>query len=177
MSSLKDRTAHRVLILFAIAMSSTAVVTIAGCSGTNPAVAASLNENASLPNGLPANPLRWQVVTSEIDKSAVTISTLFGDDQAIAYARGNPHHGYPVGATLAMVTWTEREDPRWYGALIPDQVQSVEFVFVESAPDGTPLYDYQKFSGSPLKQSAAGQNSATKDRTTYLLSQRAAVMP
>jgi len=150
---------------------------LAGCSATNPAVIATLNEAASLPAGLPANPLSWQVVTSEIDKSAGTMSTLFGNDQAIAYARSSAQHDYPIGSALAMVTWTQREDPRWYGALIPDQVQSVEFIFVKPAPNGSTLYDYQQFSGSPPKQVAAGQDSATKDRTTYLLSQRSAVLP
>jgi hypothetical protein len=76
-----------------------------------------------------------------------------------------------------MVTWTQQEDRRWYGAQIPAGVKSVEFVFVSATADGQPSYSYQKFAGTPLKKSFAQEYPAASDRALELLSQRPAVMP
>jgi len=105
------------------------------------------------------------------------MSTLYGNDLAIAYARTSPQHDYPVGAELSLVTWTQAEDTRWFGAKIPAQLKSVEFVTVESAPDGTRSYSYQEFTGVLLKMASTQKSLTPSDRTAYLLSERAAVMP
>jgi hypothetical protein len=136
-----------------------------------------VNERASMAGDLPANPLQWQVITSAIDKNDTTMSTLYGNDVAVRYARANSQHDYPAGSALSLVTWTQRDDSRWFGAKIPDQVKSVEFVFVEAAAAGGASYAYQKYEGSPLKRVSAQQGLTPDDRTAYLLSQRAAVMP
>jgi hypothetical protein len=81
------------------------------------------------------------------------------------------------GSVLSLVTWTQRDDDRWFGAKIPDQVKSVEFVFVGVAADGRPLYSYQEYEGKPLKRVTAQEGRTLNDRGAYLLSQRAAVMP
>jgi hypothetical protein len=56
-------------------------------------------------------------------------------------------------------------------------VKSVEFVFVKTAPDGRPLYSYQRYEGTPLKRVAAEEGSTPSEGVSALLSQRAAVMP
>lgn len=105
------------------------------------------------------------------------MSTLYGNELAAGYARTNSQHDYPAGAALSLVTWTQREDGRWFGAKIPDQLRSVEFVTVEAGPDGRPLYSYQKYEGTPLKKLSADQGLTSSNRVAYLLSQRAAVLP
>jgi hypothetical protein len=105
------------------------------------------------------------------------MSTLYGNDVAVGYARTNSQHSYPNGSMLSLVTWTQRDDDRWFGAAIPDQVKSVEFVSVGVAPDGRPLYSYQEYEGNPLKRVTSREGGTLADRTAYLLSQRAAVMP
>ncbi len=81
------------------------------------------------------------------------------------------------------LTWTQREDDRWFGAKIPDQVKSMEFAAVEG-PDTTKSrgayerqYDYEKYEGTPLRQVIQQRALAPDDRMTALFSQRAAVMP
>jgi hypothetical protein len=107
-----------------------------------------------------------------------TMSTLYGNNLAARYARTSLKHDYPSGAALSLVTWSQREDSRWFGAKIPDQVKSVEFVFVGVAGDGRrPSYSYQKFEGAPLKKVSAQEGPTLSDRGAYLVSQRAAVMP
>src|SRR5580693_8005934 len=60
---------------------------ILGCSHADPKTIAMLNQEASLGGQLPANPLQWKVITSMIDRTASTMSTLYGNDTAIRYVR------------------------------------------------------------------------------------------
>jgi len=153
------------------------LVALAGCSSQQPKVVATLNRSSFLTGELPANPLQWRVIGTLIDQSASSMSTLYGNDIAVDYARTHAHHEFPNGSTLSRVTWTQKEDERWYGAKIPDHVKTVEFVFVKTAPDGHPLYSYQKYEGTPLTRVAAEEGSAPSEGALELLSQRAAVMP
>lgn len=152
-------------------------LTILGCSGDEPRISATFNQSASLVANLAANPLQWKVITSMIDRTDSTMSTLYGNDLAVEYVRTHAQHDYPAGSQLSLVTWTQQEDPRWFGAKIPEAVKSVEFVTVGSAQDGRPLYSYSKYEGSPLQKSVAQESPTPNERAAYLLSQRAAVMP
>jgi Cytochrome P460 len=155
----------------------TLALTLSGCSGDEPKISAEFNQGASLVGNLPANPLQWRVISSSIDSAASQTSTLYGNDVAIGYARTNSQHEYPAGAVLALVTWAQAEDRRWFGAKIPAQVKSVEFVTVAEATPGQRSFSYQKFEGTPLRLSSLEQGAVPAGRVAYLLSQRAAVLP
>ena len=145
---------------------------LGGCSDrTNPRVETKLNQDAALVGDLPSNPLQGRVITSWINKRDSTMSTLYGNDVAVQYARTNADKMYPAGSVLSVVTWSQQEDPRWFGAKIPQKVGSVEFV----AMIGPGAYTYQRYEGSPLKK--VGDGVAPNDRAAYVLAQRAAVMP
>jgi hypothetical protein len=161
--------------VFLVALS--VLLMFAGCSSERPKVVATLNRGASLTGELPANPLQWRVIATLIDQSESSMSTLYGNDIALDYARTHARHDFPNGSTLSLVTWTQREDERWYGAKVPDHVKSVEFVFVKAAADGRPLYSYQKYEGTPLKRVSAEEGPTSSEAASALLSQRAAVMP
>jgi hypothetical protein len=152
-------------------------LSLLGCAADEPKISAVFNQSASLAGQLPANPLQWKVITSSIDRAGSAMSTLYGNDLAVEYARTSSLQDYPVGAELSLVTWTQTEDARWFGARIPAQVMSVEVVTVESAPGGTRSFSYQEFTGAPLKMSSTQQSLTPRERMAYLLSQRAAVMP
>jgi hypothetical protein len=83
---------------------------------------------------------------------------------------------YPVGAVLSVVTWGQQEDARWFGGNIPKGVKAVEFVTVTERGG----FSYERYEGSPLKKMVTtnfeGLDASAK-RGSYLLSQRAAVMP
>lgn len=147
-----------------------------GCHGPNSRVATALNIPAALAGDIPVDPLRWGVITSLLNPHDATMSTLFGNERAIAHARTKGGSDYPPGAMLSLVTWTQQEDPRWFGANIPAQPKSVEFVAVVLSPDGRTTYNYQNFAGSPLGERSAVQNRVD-ERIAWLLSQPAAVMP
>lgn len=161
------------LLLLVAALS----ISVLGCSNQNPRVVTKLNAAAALTGDLPANPFQWKVITSAINKQDSTMSTLFGNDIAVQYARTNSQHNYPAGSVLSLVTWSQQEDPRWFGGNIPSAPRSVEFVTVGATPDHKPTYTYQSFEGTPLKQTSTQDGLAPDSRAAYLIQQRAAVMP
>jgi Cytochrome P460 len=150
---------------------------LASCANEGAPVSPSLNQNASLVGKLPANPLRWKVISSELNTIDATMSTLYGNDAAVEYARTHAPYEYPPGAALSLVRWGQRPDDRWFGAKIPDHVNSVEFVFVQQDAGGSTSYSYEKYEGAPLQLSTAQQGFIPNERSAELLSQRAAVLP
>jgi hypothetical protein len=146
---------------------------LTGCTETNARVTTHLNTDATLTGTLPADPFGWRVITSAIDHRDSTMYTVFGNDPAVQYARTNAKHDYPVGAIVSLVTWSQQEDPRWFGGRIPAAPKSVEFVTVRSGG----VFAYEKYEGNPLKKTSAQEESSPTGRAAYLIAQRAAVMP
>ena len=56
------------------------------------------------------------------------------------------------------MTWTQREDPHWFGGRIADTPASVEFV-VEGAND---VATYRRFDGSGLRESYPNRETVTE---------------
>lgn len=90
---------------------------------------------ATLPATLPDQPLSWSPITMYVDPKTHATATLFGNEAA---RRNSP------GATVALVTWAQRDDPHWFGARIPSTPQSVEVV-----EQGT---GYRRFAGAGLSE-------------------------
>ena len=141
-----------------------------------PGKATALNTKAVLTGNLPEDPLTWSVISCGTDPRLSTMWTLFGNDRAVQYARHNADRKYPIGSALSLVTWRQQEDGHWFGAKIPAETKSVEFVFVTASPDNLPSSSYRVYEGSPLEETKLPKQKAA-DRLAHLLSQRAAVMP
>ncbi len=150
---------------------------LAGCSKPVPAVLTRFNDSAALNGNLPTNPLHWQIITSAIDHKNATMYTVFGNDDAVTYARSHDDQNYPPGSILSLVTWSQTEDPRWFGGKIPGNTQSVEFVEIKPDADHGRLFSYERYTGAPLAKVFSVTTAEPNERAAYLLSQRAAVMP
>lgn len=152
------------------------VLALASCSAPNSRVVTTLNTKAALTGSIPRDPLQWRVITSGVDPRNSTMFTLFGNDAAVQYSRTGTARHYPDGSVLALVTWQQQEDSRWFGGKIPAQVKSVEFVDVRASEDGHLFSVYRAYEGSPLKESTSLKSPAD-GRAAYLFSLRVAVMP
>lgn len=150
---------------------------MAGCAQRRASVSEVINEKAALSKGLPFNPLQWKIVSTSINERDSTMSTLYGNDVALLHARTDPQHLYPAGSVLSLVTWFQQEDDHWFGARIPGQVKSVEFITVDSISNNAPSYSYQLYEGAPLKRVSSDDASSINFRIGYVLDQRASVMP
>jgi hypothetical protein len=144
---------------------------LSGCTGKEKNTSDLYNQEASLPDTLSVKPLEWKVICSFLNKNDHTMSTLYGNDIAVKSTRKGI--AYPAGSVIALVSWSQKEDKHWYGALIPGTVQSIETVTLRG--DAQPIYE--KKEGKPLRIRVAGDPSTVKDRIAYLVSQKASVMP
>lgn len=67
---------------------------------------------------------------------------------------------YPPGSVLALVTWSQRDDPHWFGARIPAAPLSVEFV---QLPGDSASPQYSRYAGPSLtQQSVPAAEAATR---------------
>jgi hypothetical protein len=80
---------------------------------------------------------------------------------------------YGPGAVLALVTWSQRDDPHWFGARIPDAPQSVEFVQVAATGQEN---RYRRFAGTQLAEDSSAQTIAA-ERASFILGLPPAVLP
>ena len=143
---------------------------LTGCSSRRTPPAKIMNSGADVPlAALPNNPLAWRVVTSGANRTQHTMYTLYGNDTAIAHARAHTAGDYPAGAQLALVTWSQKEDPHWFGGYMPGTPLSVEYVTFSA---GTP--QYTRFTGQPLARDTA---TADPQRAAAITGMQAALMP
>jgi hypothetical protein len=130
----------------------------------------------SLGGQRPPNSLQWNVITTLIDKRASTMSTLYGNDVAVRYARTTAQHDYLPGSELLLVTWEQREDMHWFGGNIPGLVKAVERVHVAARPDLRSSYYYERYEGSPLVRVSVSE-ARPEGSAVFLLFLRAGIMP
>jgi hypothetical protein len=83
-----------------------------------------------------------------------TMATLYGNETAIRSlnlrgAEAITAPSYASGAVLALVTWAQQEDPHWFGAPIPSELQSIEFVQVASE-GGRNSYRLRRGTANPI---------------------------
>lgn len=126
------------------------------------------NAAAALPTGLPSQSLGWQPITMFVDPKVRTMGVLFGNDiartavNARSNRSGSQAMRYRAGAVLALVTWSQREDPHWFGGRIPNTPQSIEFVTVGGEPGEI---TYRAFSGNnPTEVEIDSGIAATREK-------------
>ena len=152
------------------------LLVLVGCANRGSEEEAASNQRAMLNGELETNPLEWGVITCGADPNESTMSTVFGNEIAVQYSRRYVEGNYPAGSILSLVTWSQQDDTRWFGAKMPSETKSVEFVTVSTSQNGQHSYEYQRYESSPLKRVELVESQA-RSRVAYILSQRAAVMP
>jgi hypothetical protein len=133
-----------------------------------------VNNAAAVANvtSLPHQPLAWGAITMYVDPRNHTMATLFGNDAAMDAVEAHRNAPvYPTGAVLALVTWTQRDDPHWFGARIPDRPLSVEFVETDGEHPR-----YRRFSGARLEEDEGDAKTAA-ERAGFLLGLPPAPLP
>lgn len=146
---------------------------VTGCSTPDTPAADLYNQAATLASAdtIFANLLHFGVITSSINRTHRTMSTLYGNPPAVSYARRHADGHYPPGAVLYLVSWHQRDDPHWFGAHIPDSVQRVEILTFDS-PAAQPVY--QVWEGSPLQPVRVQEDT---ERVARIRQLPAAVIP
>jgi hypothetical protein len=133
-----------------------------------------LNKKAAIPASFNFSKAGLKVITSSINKKNKTMSTLYGNDLALKNAiSGAADH--TAGENLTLVTWKQQEDDRWFGAMIPGDLQSVEVIKTTKSNAGATLINYQKFESNKLILNPDTLHE--QERIKYIFAQQPAVMP
>ena len=107
------------------------------------------------------------------------MAALYGNDAVtqVANARGNAAGtqppSYPTGTVLALVTWSQRDDPHWFGGRIPDTPLMVELVQISS---GGSADVYRVFKGRTLVETHPDAGDGAR-RTSFILNLKPASLP
>jgi hypothetical protein len=147
------------------------------------------DQAAALPDSIAAHPLTGKIITSFVNLRDRTMSTLYGNDIAVKSARSGANTAsgpgvtiatpatarqasYPPGSTLALVTWSQRDDPHWFGGRIPEAIRSVEILTF--GPAAAPAFD--RYEGAPLAKKQASP-ADVQARILYITGRKASVFP
>jgi hypothetical protein len=144
-------------------------IMLTACTSTTSKTAL-VNNAASLPSSFNFGKMGLKVITSFISKKQGTMSTLYGNELALKTASAGT--GTLAGEVFALVTWKQQADDHWFGAKIPADLLSVEYVKTGQESDYT---SYQKFEGKDLVLSTDTSNNQV--RIKYIFDQRPSVMP
>ncbi|MEO3402360.1 hypothetical protein AAFN85_00555 [Mucilaginibacter sp. CAU 1740] len=141
---------------------------LAACSNNKPVKL--FNTDAALPASPKYNLDGLKVITSFVNKTKGTASTLYGNDAALKSAI-DANKTTSADEVFTLVTWKQQEDDHWFGAKIPSTVQSVEVL--KTSTTGT--LDYSRLEGKELAspKDTLGQG----ERIAYILGQKPSVMP
>jgi hypothetical protein len=147
-----------------------AAVLLTACTSTTSNIAL-VNDAASLPSSFNFGKMGFKVITSFINKKQGTMSTLYGNELALKTTSAGTGT-IIVGEVFALVTWKQQADDHWFGAKIPANLLSVEYV---KTGEGSNHISYQKFEGKNLVLSMDTSNN--QNRIKYIFDQKPSVMP
>ncbi|RQO40865.1 hypothetical protein DBR39_07990 [Chryseobacterium sp. KBW03] len=132
-----------------------------------------VNENASLPESFDFNAMNLKVVTSSINHKKQAMTTLYGNIPAIDELKGNAGKEEHTERILTLITWSQKEDPYWYGAKIPDHLLSVEVIKSRQPFSDHSEISYQRYEGKDLKK----VDASGTERIHTILSMKPSIMP
>ncbi|MCG2616334.1 hypothetical protein LZZ85_18690 [Terrimonas sp. NA20] len=114
-----------------------------------------------------------QVITSLINNKNKTISIIYGNQLAAAFA-GNVQREHQAGEKYVMVTSDQRPMPHWYGTNMNGAILCVEYATAVVTEEGGVGFDYMRRSGNG-KLMTEGVDETSRIR--FMTGQPAAVHP
>lgn len=131
----------------------------------------SINNEASLPDILLDKVSGLQVLNSSINNKKHTTALLYGNQKTIQRIKSNGTQ-IEKGEKMVWITWNQKSDPNWFGAIIPGKLVSLEII---EFPAEKATLQYQKFEGNPIhiqKDTIGNQH-----RIKIILQQKMAILP
>jgi hypothetical protein len=129
-----------------------------------------LNTTAALPALFKRSKQPLKVVTSSINKKLGTMATLYGNESALLASRTGLSGTRP-NEIFELVTWQQKADEHWFGAKIPGNLKSLEYVTIDAGKS----IRYQKYNGANLIPANDTLNVAI--RLAYIFKLKASIMP
>lgn len=108
---------------------------------------------AAAPNGitLPAYFKEWRVLGVSHRNDKHSLRAILGNPAAIEAARQGRTQPWPDGAIIAKIAWKESISPNWPDAVVPGELQHVEFMVKDAAKyTATGGWGYARWMGKEL---------------------------
>lgn len=131
------------------------------------------NDGASLPSSFKFDELKVKAITTLVNTNKGTTSILFGNEQAIKELKREEVTN--AEKKLVLVTWQQQEDPRWFGAKIPDHLLMVEVLQTNTIFENINEIQYQLYEGKELTLSTDKTNNT--NRVLFIKSIKPSVIP
>jgi len=123
-----------------------------------------LNTEAAAADDSTLLAMEWEVITVSRSDREASLSMVYGNPRAIEHLRGafpEPGASFAPGSALARVTWSEKEDPHWFGARIPGRMARARRITVGATADGQATYACEdRGGGEPQRPAAACPSDA-----------------
>jgi hypothetical protein len=133
-----------------------------------------INEAAAIPGSIRFSTAGLKMMTSFIDKRSGSMSVLYANQLAIENA-AKKNAGLTTGERLVLVTWKQKIDPNWFGALVPGHLQSVEFVTLRTEDTAGLTTAYKIYvEGKLISQP---DPKYVEERTKFVLDQQPSIIP
>jgi len=130
-----------------------------------------LNKDASLPDAMLDKVSGLQVINSSINNKKHTTSLLYGNQKTVERLKSDELK-LKKGEKLVWITWHQKSDPNWIGAIIPGKLLSLEILESVGEKKG---FNYQKFEGN--KMELQNDTLGNAHRLKELLNQKKANVP
>ncbi len=113
---------------------------------------------------IPQNYKNWKLigVSHRLDKGS--LRSILGNATAIKAARSAKTAVWPDGAVLAKLVWKDRRHPDWDKAVVPGELQHVEFMIKDAKKyKKTGGWGYARWVGQALKPYGANADGAEQE--------------
>ncbi len=160
--------------LFHIIATAIIILSLTACSAPPLEGAGQLNKAASLPATFDFNKMGLKALTSSVNRRNSTMSTLYGNSTAFDYVTNTPDNNYRAGSVLALITWKQQEDKRWYGANIPGELLTIEMVKTGADPGNV---SYERYEGQALSPAPKTDTLQQNARIRYIMALKPNVLP
>ncbi|QNK61565.1 hypothetical protein H7F33_13480 [Pedobacter sp. PAMC26386] len=134
------------------------------------------NDKASIPESFGFEAMKLKTITTFIDSKAQTTSTLFGNQEAYETMKNTSAQVDGV-KKLILVSWKLEEDPKWFGAMVPGGLLSIEELASSNFFNTDLPIQYDKLEGRSLKKNGTISAWEKQNRINLILSLKPAVAP
>ncbi len=131
------------------------------------------NEKAAIPAWYKFSQKGLKVIASFINKKQHTMSTLYGNEQALKATQSGSNK--VSGEELTLVTWNQQDDDHWFGAKIPSDLKSIEVVKTIPAGQNSIAITYSCYEGKALTLST--DTAHNQERVKYIFEQKPSILP
>lgn len=135
-----------------------------------------INEASSLPANFGIEMANLQTINSIIQPKLGTSSILYGNKNALELLT-NPHLSIKGEKVLVLITWQQRDDPRWFGAKSLSDFMTAEVLKTEDDFSQIDKIIYQIIEEESTAEKTIKSESNIGQRIEFITSIRPAIMP